>query len=243
MGKNKLKRFAEMKNFGNTYEFPENMANTWHRDVFKNSNPIILELACGRGEYSVALAKYNPATNIIGVDIKGSRLWRGAKSAIEEKLDNAAFLRTYIERISSYFASEEVSEIWITFPDPHPPAGKSKKRLSSLRFLAEYTKFVKNNGTIHLKTDDDMLYQFTKAGAEFLGMEILDDVEDVLNERANDELLSIRTTYELRWISEGKKIHYLKLKLDHALFSKENFAKANEKMKSWLTVNNPPKEP
>lgn len=227
-----------MKNFGNTYEFPEDMAGTWHEHVFKNSNPIILELACGRGEYSVALAKLDPQTNIIGVDIKGSRLWRGAKSAIEEGLHNAAFLRTYIERITTYFSPGEVSEIWITFPDPHPPAGKSKKRLSSLRFLKEYTAIVKDGGIIHLKTDDDLLYQFTKAGAEFLGMTILEDVEDVVKDRAADPLLSTRTTYELRWIGEGKKIHYLKLKLDHSLFNAENFAVANEKMKDWLTVFN-----
>lgn len=242
MGKNKLKRFAEMKDFGNTYEFPENMAGTWHSNVFKNTNPIILELACGRGEYSVALAKYNPETNIIGVDIKGSRLWRGAKSALEEGLHNAAFLRTYIERITTYFGPQEVSEIWITFPDPHPPAGKSKKRLSSLRFLNEYTNIVKDGGIIHLKTDDDLLYHFTKAGAAFLGMTVLEDVDDVVKERANDTLLSIRTTYELRWISEGKKIRYLKLKLDHALFSATNFAEANAKMKEWLSIHNAKKK-
>lgn len=241
MGKNKLKRFAEMKNFGNTYEFPENMAGTWHAEIFKNTNPIILELACGRGEYSVSLAKFNPETNIIGVDIKGSRLWRGAKSALEEGLKNAAFLRTYIERIGTYFGPGEVSEIWITFPDPHPPAGKSKKRLSSLRFLQEYTHFVKDGGIIHLKTDDDLLYTFTKAGAEFLGVSVLEDVDDVLKDRSDDALLSIRTTYELRWIMEGKKIHYLKLKLDHSLFEALNFANANEKMKAWLKIFNPQK--
>lgn len=231
-----------MKNFGNTYEFPENIAGTWHRDVFKNLNPIILELACGRGEYSVALAKLNPQTNIIGVDIKGSRLWRGAKSAIEEGLPNAAFLRTYIERITTYFGPGEVSEIWITFPDPHPPAGKSKKRLSSLRFLKEYTAVVKDGGIIHLKTDDDLLYRFTKAGAEFLGLSIEDDVDDVVKDRSQDPLLSTRTTYELRWISEGKKIRYLKLKLDHARFTPENFARANDKMKGWLSVYNAKRE-
>ncbi|MBI1221973.1 MAG: tRNA (guanosine(46)-N7)-methyltransferase TrmB [Bacteroidetes bacterium] len=243
MGKNKLKRFAEMENFGNTYQFPENIAGTWHTDVFKNNKPILLELACGRGEYSVGLAKHNPNTNVIGVDIKGSRIWRGAKTAIEENLDNVAFLRTYIERIASYFKPGEVSEIWITFPDPHPPAGKSKKRLSSLRFLKEYTQFVKDGGIIHLKTDDDMLYHFTKAGAQFLGMEILEDVNDVLKEKPNDPLLSIRTTYELRWISEGKKIRYVALKLDHKLFEEANFKQANQQMKGWLAVYNAPKEP
>lgn len=243
MGKNKLKRFAEMEDFGNTFQFPEHMPGTWHKDFFKNENPIILELACGRGEYSIGLAKHNPNTNIIGVDIKGSRLWRGAKTAIEENLNNAAFLRTYIERIGTYFAPGEVSEIWITFPDPHPPAGKAKKRLSSLRFLKEYTQIVKDGGLIHLKTDDDMLYRFTKAGAEALGMEILEDVDDVLKERADDALLSIRTTYELRWISEGKKIRYLRLKLDHSLFEEANWKKANATMKDWLAVHNAPKEP
>lgn len=243
MGKNKLKRFAEMENFGNTFQFPEDMQGTWHKEVFKNENPIILELACGRGEYSVNLAKFFPNANIIGVDIKGSRLWRGAKSAIEEELHNAAFLRTYIEQIGSYFNPGEVSEIWITFPDPHPPAGKAKKRLSSLRFLKEYTQIVKDGGIIHLKTDDQMLYHFTKAGAQALGMEILEDQTDVVNDCANDELLSIRTTYEVRWISEGKKITYLKMKLDHALFEKENFEKANATMQEWLRVHNAPKEP
>ncbi|MDX5321218.1 MAG: tRNA (guanosine(46)-N7)-methyltransferase TrmB [Bacteroidota bacterium] len=232
-----------MEHFGNTYQFPENIAGTWHQEVFKNENPIILELACGRGEYSVGLARHNAATNIIGVDIKGSRIWRGAKTAIEEGLNNAAFLRTYIERIATYFNPGEVSEIWITFPDPHPPAGHAKKRLSSLRFLKEYTQFVKDGGTVHLKTDDDMLYRFTKAGAQALGMTLLDDVDDVLKERANDPVLSIRTTYELRWISEGKKIRYIAMKLDHALFEEANFKRANEKMKEWLSVYNVPKEP
>jgi tRNA (guanine-N7-)-methyltransferase len=239
MGKNKLIRFAEMKTFSNTYEFPENMAGNWSRHVFKNNHPICLELACGRGEYSVGLARLYPEKNIIGVDIKGSRIWRGAKTAMEEKLENAAFLRTYIENIAQYFNAGEVSEIWITFPDPHPPAGRHKKRLSSLRFLKEYTRFVKDGGIVHLKTDDMLLYRYTQAGATSLGITLLEDCADVLLEKPNDPELSIRTTYELRWIGEGKKIKYLKMKLDHSLFSEDNWKRANEKMKGWLAENNP----
>lgn len=242
MGKNKLIRFAEMKNFSNTYEFPEDMNGTWRRDVFKNENPIVLELACGRGEYSIGLAKLFPEKNIMGVDIKGSRIWRGAKTALEEQLSNAAFLRTYIESIANYFDSDEVDEIWITFPDPHLKARKHRKRLTSLRFLKEYTRFVKDGGLIHLKTDDDLLYAYTKAGAEFLGLPILDDVQDVLAERKDDKILSIRTTYEKRWIEEKKKIKYLKMELKHSLFTAENMKKADALLKEWMLIHNPSKE-
>lgn len=239
MGKNKLVRFAEMKNFSNTFEFPENISGTWHRDVFKNNHPIVLELACGRGEYSVGLSRLFPDKNIIGVDIKGSRIWRGAKTALEEQLHNAAFLRTYIESIATYFEANEVDEIWITFPDPHLKAKKHRKRLTSLRFLREYTRFVKDGGIVHLKTDDDLLYAYTKAGAEFLGLTILEDVKDVLLERPNDEVLSIRTTYEKRWIEEKKKIKYLKMQLDHGLFSAENMKQAEAQLAEWMAIHNP----
>lgn len=238
MGKNKLIRFAEMKDFGNTFEFPENMPGTWHAHVFRNNNPIVLDLACGRGEYSVGLAREFPLKNIIGVDIKGARLWRGAKTAWEEGVSNAAFLRTYIENIATYFAPGEVSEIWITFPDPHLRPSRSKKRLSSLRFLKEYSHFLRDGGLIHLKTDDDMLYHFTKAGAKAAGISILDDVRDVLNERSEDSLLSIRTTYEKRWIAEGKHIKYLQLRLAHSAFTAPGYEDAKKAMSGWTMEEN-----
>ncbi len=230
-----------MANFSNTYQFPENSAGTWHREVFGNNNPITLELACGRGDYTVGLARLFPERNFIGVDIKGSRIWRGAKTALEENMNHVAFLRTYIERIESYFAPGEVSEIWITFPDPHPPAGKSKKRLSSLRFLQEYRKFIQDGGQIHLKTDDKLLFDYSCFVAKSLGLEILDEVHDVLQERSGDPVLDIRTYYETRWITEGKKIQYLRYRFDFDRFTPENIARAESELAEWLKAHNAPR--
>lgn len=220
MGKNKLARFAEMETFPNTYQFPENIKGNWRKDIFRNDHPIVLELACGRGEYTVGMARLFPEKNFIGVDIKGSRIWRGAKTCVEENLHNGAFLRIYIENIENYFEKDEVDEIWITFPDPHPPLGKAKKRLTSARFLKVYSHFLKPGGTINLKTDDQPLYAFTVETANELGMEILDQSDNVYATHAGDPLLQIKTTYELRWLSEGKLIHYVKLKMDPAVFKK-----------------------
>ncbi|HPV56712.1 MAG TPA: tRNA (guanosine(46)-N7)-methyltransferase TrmB, partial [Tenuifilaceae bacterium] len=175
MAKNKLRRFAENETFENLFQPTMSdvmngdfhLKGKWRSDYFKNSNPIVLELGCGKGEYSVGLAKMFPEKNFIGADIKGARLWRGAKTAVEEKMSNVAFIRTRIEHIASFFAPEEVDEIWVTFPDPQPREKKSKKRLTSSRFLNHYAKFLKPNGIVHLKTDSQALHAYTKAVIEY----------------------------------------------------------------------------
>ncbi len=241
MGKNKLIRFAEMESFSNTYQFPEKIAGTWHHDIFKNTHPITLELACGRGEYTVGLSRLFPERNFIGIDIKGSRLWRGAKTCMEENLRNAAFLRIYIENVRQYFGPGEVQEIWITFPDPHYKPGEAKKRLSSWRFMKEYSQILADGGLLHLKSDDQFLFEFTRACALALELEIQETSEDVLKTHASDPVLSIRTTYETRWISEGKSIYYIRIKMDKNAFSPERYEKAQLRMKEWQSVHNPPR--
>lgn len=242
MGKNKLIRFAEMENFSNTYEFPENISGTWHQEVFKNDHPICLELACGRGEYTVGLSGLFPDKNFIGIDIKGSRLWRGAKTCIEEGRKNAAFLRAYIDQLDQYFAKDEVDEIWITFPDPHLKPGKAKKRLTSWRYLKLYTNLLKDGGIIHLKTDDRLLFTFTNAVVNALNLEKLDYSEDITKTHQENSLLAIKTTYEKRWVSEGKNIQYISFKLNHSKLSDDNYKAAEEIMKVWLKEHNPPRE-
>jgi tRNA (guanine-N7-)-methyltransferase len=243
MGKNKLVRFAEMQHFPNTFQFPEKMKGQWNDTFFKNDHPIVLELACGRGEYTLGMARMFPEKNFIGVDIKGARLWRGAKTAVEENLKNAAFLRIYIENIAEYFAPGEVSEIWITFPDPHPPAGQAKKRLGSWRFLKEYSRFMQDGGKIHLKTDEKALHDFTAASATSLGLEIEAQSADIKSTHAADPLLNIRTTYELKWLAEGKRISYIRVRMNHRRFMPEEYAAAEKQIKEWLAVHNPPREP
>ncbi len=239
MGKNKLKRFAEMEGFGNTYQFPENMPGTWHEQVFHNQNPIVLDLACGRGEYTVGLSALYPEKNFIAIDVKGARLWRGAKTCWEEQRDNAAFMRARIEQIHKYFAPNEVSEIWITFPDPHLKHGKARKRLSSWYFMREYARISKDGALLHLKTDDDLLYAFTKTCAEALQLPILQDVDPVEINNKNPDL-KIITTYEELWRKENKTIRYLQIQLDHAAFEPARFEQAEREIKAWLLEHNPP---
>ena len=161
MAQKKMLRFAAIKKFSNVLEYPENMPGKWG-NYFNNSNPIVLELACGRGEYTVELAKLFPEKNFIGVDIKGNRLYIGAKKCLDEKITNAAFLRTQIALINQYFAKDEAAEIWITFPDPQLRTSKAKKRLTHPQFLRLYRQFVLPDGLLHLKTDSPQLFQFTK---------------------------------------------------------------------------------
>ncbi len=242
MGKNKLIRFAEMAHFSNTYEFPENIAGTWHKEVFKNENPICLELACGRGEYTVGLSAMHPERNYIGIDIKGARLWRGAKTCMEEGRSNAAFLRAYIDQLPAYFGKDEVDEIWITFPDPHLKPGKAKKRLTSWRYLRNYTALMRDGGTIRLKTDDPLLYHFTVAVVENLNLPLIEKTEDINKTHPDHAELAIRTTYETKWRSEGKPIHYIAFTLDHSKLAEENYKKAEAAMNTWLAEHNPPRE-
>jgi len=208
MAQKKLYRFAQIKQFPNVYEYPENMQGKW-RAHFKNDNPVILELACGRGEYTVNLAKLYPQKNFIGVDVKGNRMYIGAKHALDEHLQNVAFLRTQIEKIADYFTEAELDEIWITFPDPQLRVSKAKKRLTHPRFLRQYAQVLKPGGKIHLKTDSPQLYDFTKKVIELYGLLLIADHEDAYIKENIEPELKIKTHYESLDIAGSKKIHYL----------------------------------
>ena len=221
MGKNKLARWTELGSYDNVIQ-PEiedvsgkdhPIKGRWNQDLFKNGNPITLELGCGKGEYTVGLANNFPQNNFIGIDIKGARMWRGAKTANEQKLPNVAFLRTRIEFINSFFSSDEVDEIWITFPDPHPGGRNSNKRLTSPWFLNSYRLFLKDKGLIHLKTDNKELYDFTCKVLSHNNVETIISTDDLYTEKI-DNILSIRTHYEKIFLDAGLKINYLSFRLD-----------------------------
>lgn len=212
MGHKKLIRFEAIKSFSNVLQYPEGMQGEWN-DFFKNDNGITLELACGKGEYTVSLARLYANRNFIGIDLKGNRIWAGAKKALDEGLTNAAFLRTQIERITDYFARGEVKEIWITFPDPQLRLSRAKKRLTHPRFLRLYQQVLAADGIIHLKTDSPDLYQFTLKVAELYGLDVLqqsDDVYAVSNIHAD---INIKTYYESLDIAGSKKVHYIQFRL------------------------------
>lgn len=215
MGKNKLKKFEEMKSFPCVFEYPFgrlraegfSMKGNWRKDFFHNDNPIVLELGCGKGEYTVGLASAHPEKNFIGIDVKGARIWKGAKEATEREMKNAAFLRTDIELLQEFFAPGEVDEIWITFPDPQ--MRKVRKRLLSSRFLGLYSGVMKTGGKIHLKTDSPFLYTF---GTQFLKENNIIptlSTADLYGEGMADPEKSIKTFYEQQWLSRGKKIKLL----------------------------------
>lgn len=212
MAQKKLLRFAQIKTFENVYEHPENMRGHWQVH-FKNNQPIILELACGRGEYTVNLAKLHANKNFIGIDIKGNRMYIGAKRALEENITNAAFLRTQIEKLPDFFVKDEIDEIWITFPDPHLRLSKAKKRLTHPRFLRLYQQVLKDKGFVHLKTDSPDLYLFTKKTAAMLNINMIADLDDAYSSKTIAEELKIKTHYESLDIAGSKKIHYLKFQL------------------------------
>jgi tRNA (guanine-N7-)-methyltransferase len=216
MGHKKLIRFEAIKQFDNVLEYPENMQGNWHT-FFKNTHPITLELACGKGEYSVGLGAMYPNRNFIGVDIKGNRIWRGAKTAIEKGLTNVAFLRTEIDKINLYFTTNEVSEIWITFPDPQLRLGKAKKRLTHPKFLRLYQQLLQPNGLVHLKTDSPDLYHFTKTVIELYQLELLVDYNDVYSVPNLATELTIKTHYEGLDIAKSNRIHYLQFRLNNPL--------------------------
>lgn len=211
MGQKKLKRFAEIKTFANVLEKPEGMQGKWSV-FFKNNNPLVLELACGRGEYTVGLSRLYADKNFLGVDIKGNRIYIGAKKCLDEKLTNGAFLRTQIEMLPLYFEKTEVDEIWITFPDPQLRTSHAKKRLTHPRFLRLYQQLLKRDGIIHLKTDSPKLYAFTKRVIELYSLIKLDDCDDVYN-KSDKEELKIKTHYEGLDIAQSNKIFYLQFKL------------------------------
>lgn len=220
MGKNKLKKFAEMEQLPNVFQFPfaalrENgfpLKGHWNSDYFHNDNPIVLELGCGRGEYTVGLAERIAAKNYIGVDIKGARMWAGAKHAALAGLGNVAFLRTNIELIDSFFAPGEVSEIWITFPDPQMK--KVRKRLTSTRFLELYRHVLVHDGIVHLKTDSPFLYTYTDELVRLNGFDVEINTADLYHSGCDDEILGIKTYYEQQWLDRGLAIKYIKFHLD-----------------------------
>lgn len=215
MGQKKLVRFAAIKTFANVLEYPENMQGKWSL-FFKNDHPIVLELACGRGEYTVGLSKMYPDKNFIGVDLKGNRIFIGAKKCLDDQLENAAFLRTQIEMLPNYFTTDEVSEIWLTFPDPQLRTSKAKKRLTHPRFLRLYQKVLAKDGCIHLKTDSPDLYKFTKRVIDMYHLILEEDCDDVAS-KSNREDLKITTHYQSLDIAKSNKIFYLKFRLPETI--------------------------
>jgi tRNA (guanine-N7-)-methyltransferase len=221
MGKNKLKKFAEMETSDNVFQYPFAVVERdgfplkgrWKSDFFKNDNPIVLELGCGKGEYAVGLARRFPEKNYIGVDIKGARMWTGAKSAVKEGISNVAFLRTNIELITRFFEPGEVSEIWITFPDPQMK--KVRKRLTSSRFLELYREILVADGIVHLKTDSPFLYTYTDALVKLNNMPTEVNTSDLYHSDIVDDILEIKTFYEQQWLDRGLTIKYIKFHLDH----------------------------
>ena len=220
MGQKKLVRFEELKTFANVLQFPTGTAGNWSQ-FFNNEHSITLELACGKGEYAIGLARLYPARNFIGIDLKGNRIWVGAKKALTDNLTNVAFLRTQIEQLEEYFAKKEVAEIWITFPDPQLRTSKAKKRLTHPKFFRVYQQILVPGGCINLKTDSPDLYQFTKTVIELYGCIIHKDSTDVFKETPVSDELKIKTHYESLDIAGSNRIHYLSFSLPENLPGKE----------------------
>ncbi len=220
MAQKKLIRFAELETFSNVLQYPQGMKGNWNA-FFKNDAPIILELACGKGEYTIGLAQLDTGRNYIGVDLKGNRLWVGAKKARQLGLDHVAFLRIQIEKIEEFFAPGEVEAIWITFPDPQLRVSKAKKRLTHPRFLRGYQKLLIPGGKIHLKTDSPNLYNYTKTIIELYGCTLHHDMHDVYAVQDLPAALQIKTHYESLDIAGSKRVHYLCFSLPQQIASIE----------------------
>ncbi|MGI8600714.1 MAG: tRNA (guanosine(46)-N7)-methyltransferase TrmB [Chitinophagaceae bacterium] len=235
MGQKKLIRFAEIETFPNVLQYPEDISGNW-KSFFKNDNPITIELACGKGEYTIGLAAMYPQRNFIGVDLKGNRIWVGAKNARAENLTNAAFLRIQIQGITDFFAEQEVSEVWITFPDPQLRISRSKKRLTHPKFLRLYKTILKENGTINVKTDSPHLYHFTKKVIDMYGCTIHEDLDNVYAEENIKDELKIQTHYESLDIAQSKKVHYLSFTLPDNLPGKELDAELHNLLKEDAAV-------
>lgn len=232
MGQKKLIRFAELNTFSNVLQYPEDIKRKWN-EFFKNNNPITLELACGKGEYAVGLGQLYPNRNFIGIDQKGNRIWVGAKKALQQQLHNVAFLRIQIDQVSDYFDSNEVSEIWITFPDPQLRTGKAKKRLTHPKFLRLYKQILAPGGSIHLKTDSPALYQFTRQVIERYNCDLLEDIDNVYSNDKISEELKIKTYYESLDIAGSSRIHYLKFSLPEFLPAKEKDKELQEFLRKY----------
>lgn len=219
MGKNKLQKFADMASYPHVFEYPYSVADhvpfemkgKWNKDFFGNEHPIVLELGCGKGEYTVGLGKMFPEKNFIAVDIKGSRMWSGATDSWEAGMKNVAFLRTHIEIIDRFFAENEVSEIWLTFSDPQMK--KATKRLTSTYFMERYRRFLKPNGVVHLKTDSNFMFAYTKYMIEENKLPVAFVTEDLYHSGWVDNILGIKTYYEQQWLDRGLTIKYIKFLL------------------------------
>ena len=223
--KNKLKRFKENETFGNVVQPTRNelvnnnfdLKGNWNDKFFKNRNPIILELGCGKGEYSIALAKRYPDKNFIGIDIKGARFWRGAKTAIEEDIKNVGFLRTQIELIDHAFSKNEVDEIWITFPDPQIKYKRTKHRMTNSEFLKRYQTILKPDGIVNLKTDSEFMHGYTLGLLHGAGHEVLYANHDVYKQEGSpDEVTSVQTFYESQYLEQNKPITYIRFKIKNS---------------------------
>ena len=224
--KNKLQKFEENRSFENLFQYSYErimaegfpLKGKWHEAFFHNDNPIVLELGCGKGEYTVGLARAHADVNYIGIDIKGARMWRGLTQAREEGLSNVAFIRARIDQIEPFFAPGEVDEIWVTFPDPHPGEGErnARHRLTSPEFLQRYRKFVKPEGVLNLKTDSPIMYEFTLHEViEKQGLPLLYATDDLYANTDELEVKSIRTFYEQMWLDQGLTIKYLKFRINN----------------------------
>ena len=222
MGKNKLKKFKDMETMDCVFQYPFSvlkesgfpLRGQWGKEYFNNDNPIVLELGCGKGEYAVGLAEKFPDKNFIGIDIKGARMWTGACRARNAGLKNVAFLRTNIELLTHFFAAGEVSEIWITFPDPQMK--KVRKRLTSTRFLELYREVLIDGGMIHLKTDSPFLYTYTHLLTRHNNLPTAVDTDDLYHSGIVTDILEIRTFYEQQWLDRGLTIKYISFPLDHS---------------------------
>lgn len=220
MGKDKLRRFKENESFPFLFQpTPDEMYRNdfilkgkWGKDFFLNENPIIVELGCGKGEYTTGLAQQFPDKNFIGIDLKGARLWRGCKTVMENRLANVAFIRNKIEFVASFFAENEISEIWITFPDPQPK--KQRKRLTSSRFLNNYSKILKPEGSVNLKTDSRLMHLYTLEIIKENKLNTIFASDDIYSVAQRDEILDIKTFYEKKFLDKGMKITYVKFNLE-----------------------------
>ena len=230
MGQKKLVRFEELKTFPNVLQYPQDMKGKWNK-FFQNNFPLTLELACGKGEYAVGLGELYPERNFIGIDQKGNRIWVGAKKALQNNFTNVAFLRIQIDQVVEQFATNEVDEIWITFPDPQLRTGKAKKRLTHPKFLRLYKQFLRPGGYIHLKTDSPDLYRFTKSVIKKYGCILHDDSNDIYGQAKIKDELKIKTHYELLDIAGTNRIHYLKFSLPGELPGTEKDKELQQSLK------------